>query len=107
MDALTLPPAPLQIREYDGVPADAEVMISLPLVFFAPFQAPTAVHVEALVDDHASVEFWPLITDDGLNARVTVGAAGGGFEEPPHAARATAKNTFTKTTLDDMRNSLP
>ena len=49
-------------------------VLSLPLVAFAPLQAPLAVQAVALVDDQLSVLAWPLSTLDGSAVRVTVGA---------------------------------
>jgi hypothetical protein len=58
----------------DKGPVDAE-----PLAALAPDQAPEAVHEVALVADQLKVELLPLITELGLELRLTVGA--GDFTE--------------------------
>jgi hypothetical protein len=87
------------------VPAEAAVTDSLPLGFFEPLQAPVAVHVEALVDDHVSVEVPPTAIDCVLAEIVTVGAGiGRGVFSvpPPQAASVAAKNKTGKMILVDM-----
>jgi hypothetical protein len=53
----------------DKGPVDAE-----PLAGLAPVQAPEAVQAVALVADQFKVELLPLITELGLELRLTVGA---------------------------------
>jgi hypothetical protein len=53
------------------------VTVVLPLVAFAPLQAPLAVQVDISVDDHDSVEGWPASTVDGDSVTVTEGTGGG------------------------------
>jgi hypothetical protein len=58
----------------DKGPVDAE-----PLAGLAPVQAPEAVHEVAFAADQLRVELLPLITELGLELRLTVGA--GDFTE--------------------------
>ena len=53
----------------------------VPEVALVPDQAPEAVQLVALVDDHVSVELPPLFTVSGFAVNVTVGAGGGGAAE--------------------------
>lgn len=71
-----LPPAPVQssvkaVLEFNG-PTDW-----LPDVGRTPLHPPDAIHAEALVDDHDSVELPPVETAVGLALNVTVGAGDG------------------------------
>ena len=70
-----VPPLPVQLNvNVDvelNVPVDCE-----PEVALAPDQAPVAVQLVALVDDHVSVELAPVATVLGLALIVTVGAGG-------------------------------
>jgi hypothetical protein len=70
---LLVPPAPLQVNEYDVVTVRAPVLC-VPLVPLVPLQPPDAVHEVALVELHVSVEAPPLATEVGFAVNVTVGA---------------------------------
>ncbi|HWX30516.1 MAG TPA: hypothetical protein VNZ53_24120 [Steroidobacteraceae bacterium] len=72
---LLVPPAPLQVSEYDVVAVMAPVL-RLPLVGNAPLQPPEAVHAVALVELQVSVEAPPEATRVGFAVNVAVGAAG-------------------------------
>ena len=50
-----------------------------PLMALLPDQPPEAVHAVAFLEAHVSVELLPLITELGLELRLTVGA--GDFTE--------------------------
>ena len=69
-----VPPAPLQVSEYDEFAVMAPVL-RVPLLGNAPLQAPEAVHAVALVELHISVEAPPAATIAGFTVRVAVGAA--------------------------------
>ena len=72
VDSVSEPPAPLQasvkVLLTVKAPVDSE-----PDVAFEPLQAPLAVQLVALVDDHVSVELPPGATGLGLALIVTVG----------------------------------
>jgi hypothetical protein len=70
---LLVPPAPVQISEYDVVAVIAPVLC-VPLMDLAPLQPPEAVHDVAFVELHVSVEAPPVGTDVGFAASVTVAA---------------------------------
>ncbi len=69
---LLVPPAPLQVKEYDVVTASAAVLW-LPLVLSVPLQPPDAVHDDALVELHVSIEVPPVTTTVGYATNVAVG----------------------------------
>jgi hypothetical protein len=69
---LLVPPAPLQVKEYDVVAERAPVPW-LPLVPSAPLQPPEAVHDVALIELHVSVETPPEATTEGFATIVAVG----------------------------------
>ena len=73
VDALLVPPVPVQVKEYELGIVIAPVLC-VPLVALAPLQAPEAVHEVALVELHVSVELPPPATEVGFAANVTVGA---------------------------------
>jgi hypothetical protein len=77
VDALCVPPAPVQERLkvllLVSAPVDA-----LPEVALLPDQAPDAVQEVALVEDQLRVDDPPLVTDVGFAEIDTVGAGGGG-----------------------------
>jgi hypothetical protein len=70
---LLIPPAPVQINEYEFVAVSAAVPW-VPLVALVPLQPPEAVQEVALVELHVSVEAPPLATEVGFAVNVTVGA---------------------------------
>jgi hypothetical protein len=72
---LLVPPAPVQISEYDVVAVIAPVLC-VPLIDLAPLQPPEAVHDVALVELHVSVEVPPLATEVGFADSVTVAIPG-------------------------------
>ena len=72
-DCASLPPAPVQLREYIVVAETARD--TLPLVDLLPVNAPPlAVHVVALVLVQVSVVAAPAVTVVGDAVKVTVGA---------------------------------
>ena len=73
VDALLVPPVPVQVKEYELGIVIAPVLC-VPLVALAPLQAPDAVHEVALVELHVSVELPPLAIEVGFAVNVTVGA---------------------------------
>lgn len=75
VDALALPPGPLQVREWVLVAVSAPED-SLPEVALGPDQLPEAVQEVAPVEDQVSIELPPLATVAGFAASNTVGAAG-------------------------------
>jgi hypothetical protein len=85
---------------------DVGVTTSLPLGFLEPLQSPTAVHVEAFVDDQLSVELPPMIIEGVLAVIVTVGAGvGAGEFPPPQPASAAARIKALMVLLNNMNNS--
>ena len=70
---LLVPPAPLQINEYDVVATRAPVLCE-PLVDLLPLQPPDAVHEVALVELHVSTDAAPRLTEFGFAVSVTVAA---------------------------------
>ena len=70
---LLVPPAPVQVNEYEFVAVSAPVPC-VPLVALAPLQPPEAAQEVALVELHVSVEVPPLATEVGFAVSVTVGA---------------------------------
>lgn len=72
------PPSPVHVNVYAVTPAPAGVTLSLPLVGFAPVQAPLAVQAVAFVDDHVISDTPPGDTDPGFAAIATAGAGGRG-----------------------------
>lgn len=68
-----VPPAPLQLSEYEAAVATAPVLW-LPLMPTEPFQAPLAVQDVVLLDVHVNVELPPAATTCGDAVKVTVGA---------------------------------
>jgi hypothetical protein len=71
-EAEVVPPAPVQLRSNEEF-AESVPLDCVPLVGFAPLQAPEAVHVFAAVADQLSVVESPAVTVFGLAVRVTVG----------------------------------
>jgi hypothetical protein len=71
--AVLVPPAPVQVSEYDVFILRAPVF-RLPLVASAPIQPPEAVQEVALVELQVSVEAPPLVTVVGFAVKVAVGA---------------------------------
>lgn len=69
---LLVPPAPLQVKEYEVVSASAAVLW-LPLVLSVPLQPPDAVHDDALVELQVSIEVPPIATTVGYATNVAVG----------------------------------
>jgi hypothetical protein len=69
---LLVPPAPLQLNEYEVV-AERAPVLCVPLVAFAPLQPPEAVHAVAFVELHVNVEVPPLATTVGFATNVTAG----------------------------------
>ena len=76
-DALAAPPDPVQERLNVLVLVNAPVDW-LPEIALVPDQLPEAVQDAAFVEDQASVDDPPLVTDVGFAASDTVGAGGGG-----------------------------
>jgi hypothetical protein len=74
-DCEALPPTPVQVSEKALVPVRMPVDCE-PLVPLTPAQAPEAVQLLALVDDHVNVELAPLGTVCGAGVIVTVGGGG-------------------------------
>jgi hypothetical protein len=72
---LALPPGPVQERLNVVVEVSAP-LDCVPLTAFAPLHPPLAEQLVASVDDHVSVDDWPLAIESGSAARVTVGAGG-------------------------------
>ncbi len=72
---LLVPPAPVQINEYELVAVSGAVPC-VPIVALVPFQPPEAVHEVALVELHVSVEVPPLATEVGFADNVTVAVPG-------------------------------
>ena len=70
---LLVPPAPVQVSEYDVV-AETGPMLCVPLVVFVPLQPPTAVHEVAFAEFHVNVELPPFAIDAGFALKVTVAA---------------------------------
>jgi hypothetical protein len=70
---LLVPPAPVQLNEYDVLAVRAPVLW-LPLVALAPLQPPEAVHEVAWVELQVNVETPPLATETGFAVSVTVAA---------------------------------
>jgi hypothetical protein len=68
-----LPPAPLQVIEYDVLAASAPVLW-VPLGANAPDQPPVAVQAEALVELQVSVAAPPAVRLTGLAVRLAVGS---------------------------------
>ena len=97
VDALLVPPVPVQVKEYELGILIAPVLC-VPLVALAPLQAPEAVHEVALVELHVSVELPPLPIDVGAAPRDAVGAVTGmdGPLLPPHAASKSAEPATAK-----------
>ena len=73
MATLLVPPAPVQVNEYELGIVSAPVLC-VPLVALLPLQPPEAVHEVALVELHVSVEAPPLAIEVGFAVNVTVGA---------------------------------
>ena len=71
------PPSPVHVNVYAVPPAPVGVTLSLPLVGFAPVQAPLAVQAVAFVDDHVISDDAPGDTDPGFAEIATAGAGGG------------------------------
>jgi hypothetical protein len=69
-----VPPAPLQVSEYDELAVMAPVLW-LPLVGNAPLQPPEAVHEVALVELHVSLDVPPGATIVGFAVKLAVGTA--------------------------------
>jgi hypothetical protein len=69
---LLVPPAPVQVNEYEFVAVSAPVFC-VPLVALVPPQPPEATHVVAFVELHVNVEAPPLTTEVGFAVNVTVG----------------------------------
>src|ERR1700722_18883789 len=72
---LLVPPAPLQLKEYEVV-AVREPVLCMPLVALLPLQpapAPEAVQDVALVELQVSMEVPPLAMTEGLATNVAVG----------------------------------
>jgi len=72
------PPSPVHVNVNAVAPAPAGVTLSLPLVGFAPVQAPLAVQAVAFVDDHVISDDPPGDTDPGFAEIAMAGAGGGG-----------------------------
>jgi len=72
---LLVPPAPVQVNEYDPAIVRAPVLCE-PLVALVPLQFPVAVQEVALVELHVSVEAPPLATEVGFAVSVTVAVPG-------------------------------
>jgi hypothetical protein len=70
---LLVPPAPVQISEYDVLVVRA-LVLWLPLGALAPLQPPEAVQEVALVEVHVNVDTPPLATEAGFAVSVTVTA---------------------------------
>lgn len=66
------PPGPVHVSEYVVFAVSAAV-VSLPLMDFAPLQAPDAVHEVELVEFQVSTDVLPEATETGLPSSVTVG----------------------------------
>jgi len=73
VDALLVPPVPVQVKEYELGIVIAPVLC-VPLVALLPVQPPEAVHEVAFVELHVSVEVPPLAIKVGFAINVTVGA---------------------------------
>ena len=69
---LLVPPAPVQINEYEFVAASVPVLCA-PLVAFVPPQPPEAVQDVAFVEVHVNVEALPPVMEVGFAVSVTVG----------------------------------
>jgi hypothetical protein len=89
-DAVLVPPAPVQVNEYEVVAVRA-LVLWVPLVASAPVQPPEAVQAVALVELHVSVDAPPSATLIGTAVIETLGfETGGGLSPPPHAAISSA-----------------
>ena len=97
---LLVPPAPVQVSEYDVVAVRAPVLW-LPLVASAPLQPPDAVHDVASVELQVSVEVPPLATVVGAALRDAVGCVIGVTPTPPHAANSRDAPAGQKRITDD------
>ena len=90
------PPAPVQLSWYVAAPVCVAVTDSEPLSACAPFQAPDAEQVVALVELHVSVAVSPTLAIGLLIAIDTVGAAvgvGGRGSSPPPPQPERARQT--------------
>jgi hypothetical protein len=74
VEATEVTPAPVQVSVKRVVLLSAPVVLE-PLTATLPLQPPDAVHEEAPLEFHVSVDAWPLATMLGLALRLTVGAA--------------------------------
>jgi hypothetical protein len=79
VDAIALPPGPVQARVNMLVIVNAP-LDWLPEIALLPVQAPEARQEAASVEDQVSVEDPPLVIDVGLAVSDTVGTGGGGGE---------------------------
>jgi hypothetical protein len=73
LTTLLVPPAPVQVSEYDVV-AETGPMLCVPLVVLVPLQPPEAVHEVAFTEFHVNVELPPFAIDAGFAVKVTVAA---------------------------------
>tara|TARA_E500000331_G_C17201316_1_gene689429 strand:- start:379 stop:696 length:318 start_codon:yes stop_codon:yes gene_type:complete len=89
-DLATLPPLPVQLSVKVLSPAVLMVMVSLPVVLFAPDQAPEALHALALVLVQLTLNDWPTSTDSKFEANENKGTAEGDEPLPPPQELMTA-----------------
>ena len=85
-DLATLPPLPVQLSVKVLSPGVLMVMVSLPVVLFAPDQAPEALHALALVLVQLTLNDWPTSTDSKFEANENKGTAEGDEPLPPPQA---------------------
>ena len=97
VDALLVPPVPVQVKEYELGIVIAPVLC-VPLVALVPLQAPVALHEVALVELQVNVEVPPLAIDVGAAPRdaVAAGTVMDGPLLPPHAASKSAAPASAK-----------
>jgi hypothetical protein len=89
-DLATLPPLPVQLSVKVLSPGVLMVMVSLPVVLFAPDQAPEALHALALVLVQLTLNDWPTSTDSKFEANENKGTAEGDEPLPPPQELMTA-----------------
>ena len=86
-DLETLPPLPVQLSVKVLSPGVLMVMVSLPMVLFAPDQAPEAVQLVALVLVQLTLNDWPTSTDSKLEANDNKGVSA----DPPPPPQAVSR----------------
>jgi hypothetical protein len=117
VDALELPPGPVQVREKFVLAASLAVTW-LPEIGLPPCHPPEAEQELAFAEVQTSVAASPLVTEGGLATSNTVGAGGGGSEPtelagvhcgcspPPQAASARARSE-TSSKLGVRKMGIP